>query len=522
MKPYPAYKDSGVPWIGKVPEGWIGIQIRHIVDISDGARIPLNSTERSSMQGDYPYYGANGVLDYINDYIFDGEYILIGEDGAPFFEKGKDVAFLVSGQFWVNNHAHILKAKKDVHSNYIVYALNCVDYKEYITGSTRDKLTQDSLRSIEIPLPSDQEQRAIAAYLDRKTAQIDTLIANKRRRLALLAEERTAIISHTVTRGLDPNAPLKDSGVDCLGNIPAHWNTIAIKRVVHQQSNALIDGPFGSSVDVSRDYVTEGVPVVRTVNITEYGFNPENLRFMRKEKFDQLRRHAVYPGDVLFSKVGTIGNTCVFPSYFEEGILSTTGSCKITVNPEIILSDYMVYTLNSMRENFLLLASSNVQPFLNMQTIKSVIIPVPPLSEQRAIAAYLDAKTAQIDRAVAHTERQIALLQEYRTALISAAVTGKIDVRLGQSFSISSETAPGSNRVQRSTIHDRETGPIFPAQSETAPGSNRVQRSTIHDRETGPIFPAQSETAPGSNRVQRSTIHDRETGPIFPVREDAQ
>ena len=195
MKRYPEYKVSDLEWIGEIPSYWQTATIKRLSENLDSRRIPLSGEAREGQERIYPYYGANGVIDYVEDYIFEGEHILIGEDGAPFFDKKREVSFLASGKFWVNNHCHILKDIGTTEARFIVHCLNSVDYFEYITGSTRDKLRQADLDRIKIPTPPKQEQTQIAAFLDRKTAQIDELIHGKERRIELLREQRTALIN---------------------------------------------------------------------------------------------------------------------------------------------------------------------------------------------------------------------------------------------------------------------------------------------------------------------------------------
>ena len=199
MKRYEQYKPSGVEWIGEIPEHWYIKKLNFIADNLDKNRIPLSSSERSVKQGEYPYYGATGIIDHIDEYIFDGEYVLIGEDGAPFFQKNRDVAFVASGKFWVNNHAHILRTREGYLPKVIAHQLNCVDYREYITGSTRDKLTQDELNEIRLINIPKEEQATIVDYLDRKTDQIDDVISKTNHEIELLQEYRTALISEAVT-----------------------------------------------------------------------------------------------------------------------------------------------------------------------------------------------------------------------------------------------------------------------------------------------------------------------------------
>ena len=232
-----------------------------------------------------------------------------------------------------------------------------------------------------------------------------------------------------MTKGLNPDAPMKDSGVEWLGDVPEHWTVSFVKYIVLEEKDAMVDGPFGSSVNTSEDYVDEGIPVIRTVNITNNGFSPDNLKFMRQKKFEQLKRHSVKPGDVLFSKVGTIGNACLLPSYISEAILSTTGSCKISVDQDRIEGDYLVLMFRLMNQTLMEMANSNVQPFLNMNNIKNLKISLPSIEEQKNILIHLEEKLEDIDNLIAKSLSFDKLIRERRTALISAAVTGKIDIR---------------------------------------------------------------------------------------------
>ena len=232
MHAYPRYRDSGVEWLGEVPEHWKATRLSRVVTCLDGRRIPLNAEERSYLQGDYPYWGANGVLDHLESWLFDEPLVLLGEDGAPFFAPNKRVAFSVSGKIWVNNHAHVLRPT-GVHQTFLTHVLNITEYAAFIDGSTRDKLTQGEMNGIPLPLPPLDEQRAIAAYLDRETERIDALVAKKRLLIERLEEYRSALITRTVTRGLppeaaraaglDPSPRLKPSGVEWLGEVPEHW-----------------------------------------------------------------------------------------------------------------------------------------------------------------------------------------------------------------------------------------------------------------------------------------------------------
>ena len=164
---YPEYKDSGVEWLGKIPKHWGLTRIKFITQCLDGIRIPLNAQERGDMQGYIPYWGANKVVDYINDFLFDEDLVLLGEDGAPFFDKTKDVAFNVSGKIWPNNHVHVLRPdNRKIEFRFLKYAINCADFHLYISGSTRDKLNQFDMNEIYIRCCQLSEQEVIANFLD--------------------------------------------------------------------------------------------------------------------------------------------------------------------------------------------------------------------------------------------------------------------------------------------------------------------------------------------------------------------
>jgi type I restriction enzyme, S subunit len=173
-------------------------------------------------------------MDFVGDALFNEDLVLLGEDGAPFFDPSKPVAFFSQGAIWPNNHIHVLRPTLIGTGRFITYALNGVDYSLFVDGSTRDKLTQGAMNSIGLGWPTLAEQTGIATFLDRETETIDTLIAEQERLVELLQEKRQAVISYAITKGLNPDAPMKASGIDWLGDVPAHWR---LTRVKHGRSN---------------------------------------------------------------------------------------------------------------------------------------------------------------------------------------------------------------------------------------------------------------------------------------------
>ena len=196
-------KDSGVEWLGEIPKGWNNSTLKFQLINLDFRRIPISASERGDIQGIYPYYGASGIIDFVENYIFDEMTILIGEDGANLLSKSTPLAFIADGKYWVNNHAHILKPK-DKLFNFWTYILNNLDLTPSISGSAQPKLTAEALGNLTIVFPKSISERIeIANYLDQKTTQIDTLISKSTKAITLLQEKRTALISSVVTGKID-------------------------------------------------------------------------------------------------------------------------------------------------------------------------------------------------------------------------------------------------------------------------------------------------------------------------------
>jgi type I restriction enzyme S subunit len=204
LAPTAPMKDSGIPWLGEIPAHWDVAPMKHYVQCLDSRRIPLNATERQHDPGPgpYPYYGANSIVDWINGYLFDETLVLLGEDGAPFFDLTKPVSWVVKGKCWVNNHAHVLRPVA-IEPRFLAEALNFADYSQFIYGSTRDKLTQEMMKRITIPVPPANEQALIGEYLEVKMLTIETLNNKLNTQLDKLIEHRQALISTAVTGQLD-------------------------------------------------------------------------------------------------------------------------------------------------------------------------------------------------------------------------------------------------------------------------------------------------------------------------------
>lgn len=417
---YPSYKDSGVPWLGHVPDHWEQKRLRHLTECLDGRRIPLNASERADRQGDVPYWGANSIVGYVNEALFDEDLVFLGEDGAPFFDPAKPVAFFSKGKVWPNNHIHVLRPLIPDSGKFLVYILNATDYSQFIDGSTRDKLTQSSMNDIPLPWPTPIEREIIADFLDHETAKIDALVAEQQRLLELLKEKRQAVISHAVTKGLNPDAPVKDSGVEWLGQVPAHWTV--------QRFGNLVDEPPCYGVLVP-DNDINGIPMMRITDIHDGIADRNEFVLISKELSDQYRRTIVEVGDVVLSVVGTIGESLIINDIL-EGVNLSRALARIQLS-HAILPDYFCMIVRSLSFNQFvdLTCVGSAQRVLNMTDLRSFRIAHPETHEQKSIVRFVEDETQRLEELIIMVLNGIELLKERRAALISAAVTGQIDVR---------------------------------------------------------------------------------------------
>lgn len=350
---------------------WEKKTLGEICYIYDSQRKPVSKENR--IKGIYPYYGATGLQDYVHDYIFDGRYLLLGEDGGKWNAK-ENSAYIVEGKIWVNNHAHILQFKNNIIDSYICYYLNYSDLMEYITGSIVPKLTQAKMRKIEIPIPPLTEQRAIVAELDAVQKMIEGYKAQ-------LADLDTLAQSIFLDMFGDP-----------ITN-PKGWE----KEPIHN-SCKIIRGPFGGSLK-KECFVPTGFAVYEQQNAI---YNTFSFRyFIDEQKFNELKRFSVIPNDLIMSCAGTMGKIAIVPQTAPKGIINQA-LMKIS-----IIKDLNVIYLKFLMESSLFqdsienqakgVAMKNVAA---VRTIKNVLIPVPPLPLQQQFAERVEA-----------IERQKELLQ---------------------------------------------------------------------------------------------------------------
>lgn len=379
----------------------------------DGQRIPLSSEERSYRQGSYPYYGASGVIDEVDDYLFDEPLVLVSEDGANLVLRSSPIAFVATGRYWVNNHAHVLRPLAGP-AAFWAHRLEVEDVAPLVSGSAQPKLTASALMRMPIAAPeSVEEQNAIVRYLDHETAQIDTLIAEQEHLIELLRERRATVVDRVVWGGLDEAAPTSPTGIDPVPVAPTHWRRLRNKNLLFESA----DLSGGGEVLLSVSHLTGITPrAEKSVTMAE----SEDLSGYRRVRAGEL------VVNTMWAWMGALGVSRV------EGIVSPAYGVYRPLDGAEFDAAYFDYLYRSrpyvveMTRHSRGIWSSRLRIY--PEVFLSLTIVVPPLAEQAAIASHLDEQTSKIGALIAEAERFIDLARERRSALIAAAVTGQIDV----------------------------------------------------------------------------------------------
>lgn len=447
MKKYDSYKDSGIEWIGDIPSHWEVILFKRTIHkIKDGT----HGTFQRVSQG-RPFLSAKNVYDdgvrmnETESFISEEDYSSIVKNGFPV--RGDLLITCVGtiGRTYVYDFDESLAFQRSVTFIRFVEDVNPQFYKYYVQSSVFQNLLTsiaktsaqsgiymgDLVNTTTLKVPV-KEQTTIANFLDQKTTQIDDLIAKKERLIQLLEEERTAIINQAVTKGLDPNVPMKDSGIEWLGEIPEHWGRARIKTLVKIK---VCDGPHETP-----EWKEDGIPFISAEAIKG---NQIDLNFKRgyiseEQHKEYCKKSKVLKGDILFCKSGsTTGKSALVEIDDEFGIWSPLAI--IRADERKISNRYMFQSIQSslFRNQVETSWTFGTQPNIGMGALENLWIAIPPLNEQESIDEYLISELKNFDVIIAKTQQEIELLKEYKTALISEVVTGKVDVSTAHDLNLS-------------------------------------------------------------------------------------
>lgn len=413
---YPKSKESGVPWLESMPAHWEVCTLKRIADLRSGESISADAIEPD---GPYPVYGGNGLRGYAEQFTHEGRYVLIGRQGALCGNVNYSL-----GKFWASEHAVVVTPLRSVETTWLGELLRAMNLNQYSVSAAQPGLSVDAVSNLAVPVPSRSEQTSIACFLEREVTKIDTLISEQEKLIALLAEKRQATISHAVTRGLDSNAPMKDSGIEWLGPVPVHWDVTRLKFVASVQTGV------AKGKDTTGK-ATINVPYLRVANVQDGFLRLEDVARIDIE-VDQLARYALCSGDVLMNEGGDfdkLGRGAIWRGEIASCIHQNH---VFAVRPHGILPEWLNMVTSSQYAQFYFMGRSKQSTNLasiSSSNIMELPVVLPPKDEQESILGHLDSILGKLDELKLESERTIDLLKERRSALISAAVTGQIDVR---------------------------------------------------------------------------------------------
>lgn len=433
MKQYDTYKESGIEWIGEIPSHWGEVSIKWLSKIFAGGT-PSKDKEEHWYNGSIPWLNSGTVnqglitdpSEFITELGFEkssAKWIPCGALVMALAGQGKTKGMVAQLELdaTCNQSMAAIIPQREIQPRYLLYWLqsNYQNIRNLGGGDLRDGLNLDMVGSIKSPIPTELEQTAIASYLDCKTTQIGTLIADKKRLLELYEEEKTAIINHAVTKGINLNAKMKDSGIEWLGEIPEHWE---VKKL------SWCFGIIGSGTTPKagkEEYYYDGeFNWLLTGDLTD-GEVWETSKKITQKALDDHTSLKKYPGNsIVMAMYGaTIGKLGILK-------ISTTVNQACCVMGASIYFEYayVFYLLLAARKEIINMSYGGGQPNISQEVIKSFRVQVPPLKEQQTIVRHIQSECTHIDAKISKTQKLIELLTEYRTALISEVVTGKIKV----------------------------------------------------------------------------------------------
>lgn len=439
MKAYDSYKDSEVEWIGKIPNHWNKLGLGKIGNLYGGLTGKSGEDFRSEDNKlNRPYIPFTNIFNntYISKDHF--QFVVINEGESQNVVHRGDLFFLMSsegyddlgkssilidnveGELYLNSFCKGFRiSRKDVNPKFLNYQLLGDAHRKLISvegnGFTRINLRQDNLKSLPVFIPPLAEQQQIVSFLDEKTLLIDSLIEKTHCKIDFLKEKRTSLINEVVTKGLNPNIEMKDSGVEWIGEIPCQWELKQLKHISEFQNG------YGFKSD---KWVDSGIPIIRIQNLN----GGEHFNFY-EEKIG-LEKYLVSEGDLLFSWSGNVG-TSFGPFMWNKKGRHYLNQHIFLLNQKVDVNlKWYFYTLNRLTRFIEEYYTSGVIGLVHItkDELGGSKIPYPPISEQQQIVEYLDKQTQKIDKTIAVEKERVDLLKEYRKSLISSVVTGKIKV----------------------------------------------------------------------------------------------
>ena len=433
-------KPSGVDWIGDIPNEWDYKQIAFMTDSRSGGTPDRNNISYWE-NGTIPWM-SSGEVNKVNVYETDERITeLATKNSSAKIVKANSVMVALNGQGKTKGMSAILRI--DSACNQSLCAFSCYDgvlYYEYLFwcfqtmytylrqmsgDDVRDGLAASYVKKQKIPVPEYKEQQAIAIFLDAQCSKIDGIIADIEKQIETLQKYKKSLITETVTKGLDKSAPMKDSGIEWIGDIPKHWETKRLKFILKHGAESMKVGPFGSALS-GNDFIEEGKWVYNQRVVLDDNFE-DNDTFISEEKFKEMKGFVVNSGDILITTRGTIGKVAIVPEYAPQGILHPC-IIKFRVNKSLIMPELLKIVFNEsdfIKDQFTLMSNATTIEVIYSYSLKDIILPVIPIEEQKSICSYLSEKCTTINKVIAEKQKALSVITKHKKSLIYEYVTGK-------------------------------------------------------------------------------------------------
>lgn len=440
MKAYESYKNVDLPWLKRVPEHWEVNKINRLFNLISSGTTPNSGKINFYENGNIPWlnsgdlYGDKPLIEKtakhvtqsaLNSFstlkLYSANSIAIAMYGASVGNIS-----IVPFEFCCNQACCVFsKPIKNLNLKYVYYSVIAgkKDLIEQARGGGQPNINQDILKQFRLPFPPFHEQEQIVRYLDWQNSRLNKLINAKKKEISLLEEQKQVLISQAVTKGLDPNAPLKDSGIDWIGQIPEHWSHSTLGKLTDITLGKMLTPRKKSAQDSLQEYLC-----ARDIHFDN--INTENLKQMYFSP-SELRQYRVKNGDLLIVEGGAGAGGAAIIENINDRKIMVQNSVHILRSHSKLLNKYVYFWIYSLvkRDYINFCASVATIPHYTKDKVKSTPIPVPSIKEQRNIVTYLEKTTSVIDETTVNINKAISLLQEYRTRLVADVVTGQIDVR---------------------------------------------------------------------------------------------
>jgi type I restriction enzyme, S subunit len=462
----------------ELPERYTVANLEDVVEILDSQRVPINSRERAERKGNIPYYGATGQVGWIDDWLFDEELILLGEDGAPFLDPYKQKAYLIKGKSWVNNHAHVLRSMGGIPNAYIKYYLDIVDYQQFVTGTTRLKLNQRAMRGIPVPIAPENEQKRIVAEIEKQFSRLDEAVENLQRVKVNLKRYKASVLKAAVEgklteqwRAENPDvepasqllerilkerrkkweenelAKMKAKGkvpkddrwkkkykepntipIDLpTVDVPSKWKWVTVDQIGTIGEQTVMTGPFGSNLGKA-DFQSSGVPVITIGCLKEEGVSLQKASYISEEKAMELSRYRLREGDLLFSRMAAVGRAGVVTKEF-SGAIFNYHIMRLRLANEAISSGYFVSFVRGSKMVLDYVREVNhgaTRDGINTEQLMNLPVALPPTKEQEQIVLEIDKRLSVILEIENQLNTDFARATRLRQSILKKTFSGQL------------------------------------------------------------------------------------------------